>query len=101
MDATIHICRLRYAVIRSSGTNAGKNLLENRVSLAAAMDTNSMVRLSWPYRTPQTQLQSIPAFGQPWANVPGTPTVEGGESSVLRITNSPDVQFFRLLLTPQ
>jgi hypothetical protein len=68
--------------------------------LTAAQDTNGLIRLSWPYRAPQAQLQSIPTFGSPWANFLGTPTVEGGEQSVLRITNSPDSQFFRLVIPP-
>jgi hypothetical protein len=100
-DPGIHISRVRYAVIRPCGTNAGVNLLGGfRVSLAAAQDTNALVRLSWPYRAPQAQLQSIATFGSAWANFAGTPTVEGGEQSVLRITNSPDSQFFRLIIPP-
>ena len=100
MDSQIHISRVRYAVIRPCGTNGNVNLLDSRISLTAARDTNGLIRLSWPYRAPQAQLQSIPTFGSPWANFLGTAAVEGGEQGVLRITNSADSQFFRLVIPP-
>jgi hypothetical protein len=71
-----------------------------KVSLTAAPDTNGLVRLSWPYRAPQVQLQSAASLPPAWSNFAGTPVVEGGEQSVLRITNSPGSQFFRLIIPP-
>ncbi|HVM49178.1 MAG TPA: hypothetical protein VMU04_14195 [Candidatus Acidoferrum sp.] len=99
-NGPLHICRIRYAVIRPCGATAGQNLLSNPVPLAATPDTNGLVRVSWPYRAPQAALQGIPAFGSAWGAVGGTPAVEGGDTSVLRITPGTS-QFYRLNLTPQ
>jgi hypothetical protein len=100
-DSPIHICRVRYSVIRPCGPTAGQNLLSNPVALTAAPDTNNLVRLSWPYRAPQAALQGAPSLGGAWSPFAGTPVVEGGDQSVLRFdpTNSAS-QFFRLTITP-
>jgi hypothetical protein len=102
MSAPIHISRIRYAVVRPCGSTANQNLLSNPVALTAAPDTNSLVRLSWPYRAPQAILQGAATLGGAWSPFAGTPVVEGGEQSVLRFgpTNA-DTQFFRLTITPQ
>jgi hypothetical protein len=101
-DSPIHISRIRYAVIRPCGPTADQNLLSSKVPLAAAPDTNALVRLSWPYQAPQAVLQAAPALGGTWSSFAGTPVVEGGTQSVLRFgpTNANN-QFFRLNLTPQ
>jgi hypothetical protein len=100
-DSPIHISRVRYSVIRPCGPTAGQNLLSNPVALTAAPDTNSLVRLSWPYRAPQAVLQAAPTLGGAWSPFAGTPVVEGGDQSVLRFgpTNAAS-QFFRLTITP-
>jgi hypothetical protein len=102
LGAPIHISRIRYAVVRPCGATAGQNLLRTGVTLTSAPDTNSLVRLSWPYQAPQAFLQSAPAPTGSWGTFSGTPVVEGGERSVLRFgpTNATS-QFFRLSLTPQ
>jgi hypothetical protein len=101
MGAPIHICRVRYAVVRPCGATAGQNLLSNPVALTAAPDTNGLLRLSWPYRAPQAALQGIPALGSPWSAFAGTPVVEGGDTSVLRFSpTNANSQFLRLNLTP-
>jgi hypothetical protein len=101
MGGPIHISRVQYAVIRPCGPTAGVNLLENKVRITSAPETNAMVRLTWPYQAPQAALQGLPAVGANWSNFPGTPVLEGGGLSVLRFspTNSSQ-QFFRLLITP-
>lgn len=97
----VHISRIRYAVIRPCGATAGQNLLSNPVSLAAAPDTNSLVRVSWPYRAPQIFLEGKAAVTGTWSRVSGTPAIEGGEQQVLRLnTGSAPSQFYRLNLTP-
>jgi hypothetical protein len=98
----VHISRIRYAVVRPCGTTAGQNLLINPVQLTAATDTNGLVRLSWPYQAPQAVLQGCSSLPGAWSNVPGTPAVEGGDKSVVRVgTTSANTQFYRLSLTPQ
>ena len=101
-DSPIHICRIRYAVIRPCGATAGQNLLSSKVLVTAGADTNSLLKLSWPYLAPQAVLQSTPALGGAWSPFAVTPVVEGGDHSVVRFgpTNS-NSQFFRLNLTPQ
>jgi hypothetical protein len=104
----IHISRVRYAVIRDCGTNAGVNLLAtNAVPLVSAkmgavMTTDGQTKLSWPYHAPQARLQSVSALGSTWANFPGynpgVATIEGGETRVFFVTNSADSQFFRLII---
>jgi hypothetical protein len=106
----IHITRVRYAVIRDCGTNAGVNLLAtNAVPLVSAnlgvvMTTNGQTKLSWPYHAPQARLQGVSALGSTWANFPGydpgVATIEGGETRVFFATNSADSQFFRLVIPP-
>lgn len=100
-DSPIHISRIRYAVIRPCGATAGQNPLISPVSLASAPDTNSLVRLSWPYQAPQAVVQGAAALGGAWSPFAVAPVVEG-EKAVLRFgpTNA-NSQFFRLTLTPQ
>lgn len=95
----ICISRVRYAVIRHCGPTAGQNLLADPVQLTATLDAGQ-VRLSWPYRAPQAQLQGAPTLGGPWNNVPGAPTVEGGDQSVVRLAPEGSSQFFRVTITP-
>lgn len=107
----IHISRVRYAVIRDCGTNAGVNLLAtNAVRLVSAKMSvvlspdGQTAKLSWPYHAPQARLQGVSALGSTWANVPGydpgVATIEGGETRVFSVTNSAASQFFRLVIPP-
>lgn len=53
LNGKIFVTRLRYAVIRPCGANAGKNLLEafkprTDVNLAVGRTSDGRVRLSWP-----------------------------------------------------
>lgn len=98
----IHISRIRYAVIRDCGTNAGVNLLAtlSHAPMSAALNTNGTTKLSWPYQAPQVLLQSVPTLGSVWANFPAynpaVLAVEGTQTRIFTVTNSADSQFFRL-----
>jgi hypothetical protein len=100
-QAPIYISRVRYAVIRPCGQNAGTNLLSGELPLSARLGADSLTQVSWPYRAPQAVLQSTPALGGTWALFTGTPAFDGGENIVYKFgaTNGP-AQFFRLFLTP-
>jgi hypothetical protein len=99
--APVHISRVRYAVIRPCGPTAGQNLLSTKAPIAAAADTNGLVRVSRPYRAPQAVLESSPTLGGPSAPFAGTPAVEGGTQSVLRFSpTNANSEFFRLTITP-
>jgi hypothetical protein len=96
----ICINRVRYAVVRPCGASAGQNPLLNKVSLTAGAETNALVKLNWPYRAPQARLQGCSSLGGAWSNVPGTPAVEGGDQSVLRLSPTNNSQFYRVTITP-
>jgi len=109
----IHISRVRYAVIRDCGTNAGVNLLAtNAVPLVSAKmgavlsPDGQTTKLSWPYHAPQARLERILGLGDTntWGNQPGydpgVATIEGGETRMFFVTNSADSQFFRLVIPP-
>ncbi|HEY5914074.1 MAG TPA: hypothetical protein VJA21_26090 [Verrucomicrobiae bacterium] len=96
----IYINRVRYAVVRPCGTTAGENPLLNKVVLTAGPETNAMVKVSWPYRAPQAQLEGCPSLGGIWSNVPGIPAVESGDQSVLRLSPTDAGQFYRVTITP-
>jgi hypothetical protein len=100
-DSPIHFSRLRYWVIRPCGPTAGQNPLASKVNLVAAPETNSLVKLSWPYRAPQAVLESSATLNGPWTSVSGTPAIESGEQAVLRLSpaNANNL-FFRLTITP-
>jgi hypothetical protein len=96
-DGSIHISRIRYAVIRPCGPTAGQNLLSSKLPLAAAPETNAMVKVSWPYLAPQSVLQSASALGGTWTTSLLTPTIEGGNQTVIRFSPTNGIsQFFRL-----
>ena len=103
----IHISRVRYAVIRDCGPNAGVNQLApgfTPVRMNAAREEDGLLtKLSWPYQAPQAQLQGVSTLGSAWANDPtfnrGVPTVEGGDTRFFNVTNSSAAsQFFRLII---
>lgn len=106
----IHISRVRYAVIRDCGTNAGVNLLATNAvplvsaKMSAALSPDGQTKLSWPYHAPQARLQGVSTLGSTWANFPGydpgVATIEGGETRMFFVTNSADSQFFRLVIPP-
>jgi hypothetical protein len=97
--APVHISRIRYAVIRPCGPTAGQNPLRSMATLAAAPDTNSLVRVSWPYHAPQAVLETSPTLGGAWNGVGGLPGIEGTQA-VMRLSTSANSQYFRLTLTP-
>jgi len=95
----VAVTRLRYAVIRPCGPNAGKNLLaeckpQTDVSLAANRDATGKVRLSWPASAEGFVLQSVGAIGGTWENVADAPVAEGDR---LTVTVTPTgTRFYRL-----
>jgi hypothetical protein len=109
----IHISRVRYAVIRDCGTNAGVNLLATNVPPLVSAKMNAVLtadgqatKLSWPYHAPQARLErtlnlSNPAWGNQPGYDPGVATIEGGEARVFYVTNSSsDSRFLRLRIPP-
>ncbi len=94
----IHICRVRYAVIRTCGPDAGVNLLDSyRVtSLAMSPDTNGLLRLSWPYQEPQLTVQGCTTLGAPWSTFMGTPILPESENAVVRLSPTNSSALFRL-----
>ena len=111
----IHISRVRYAVIRDCGTNAGVNLLAtNAVPLTSAKmgavlsPDGQTTKVSWPYHAPQARLERVmnlndtnSAWGNQPGYDPGVATIEGGETRVFSVTNSSsDKRFLRLRIPP-
>jgi hypothetical protein len=111
----IHISRVRYAVIRDCGTNAGVNLLATNVpplvsaKMGAVLSPDGQTtKLSWPYHAPQARLERILSLNdtnQTWGNQPfydpGVATIEGGETRVFSVTNSSsNNRFLRLRIPP-
>jgi hypothetical protein len=111
----IHISRVRYAVIRDCGTNAGVNLLATNVpplvsaKMGAVLSPDGQTtKVSWPYHAPQARLERILSLNDTnstWGNQPGydpgVATIEGGEMRVFSVTNSTSAErFFRLRIPP-
>ncbi len=98
----VHVCRVRYAVIRPCGPTAGQNLLETYhvTSLSAAPDTNGLMRLSWPYREPQLTIQGASTLSASWSSFMGTPIPAEGVDAVVRLSPTNNSQFFRLYRPP-
>jgi hypothetical protein len=94
----VHIARVRYAVVRACGPYAGQNQLDTlRVTaLAAAPDTNGLVRLSWPYREPQLTVLGQDTLGGAWTTFAPVPIAAEGEQAIIRLSPTNAVQFFRL-----
>ncbi|HTI72847.1 MAG TPA: hypothetical protein VMF06_22935 [Candidatus Limnocylindria bacterium] len=96
LEDRIYVTRVRYAVIRPCGTNAGKNLLESvKPALHIATEADG-VHLTWPYRAPQGVLESAETLGGGWTTFPNAPAIETPESFGLQLTPGPGTQFFRL-----
>ncbi|MGE3312528.1 MAG: hypothetical protein AB7O66_21380 [Limisphaerales bacterium] len=98
----IAVSRLRYAVIRPCGPNAGKNLLEEckppppppEVPLSVARVAGGQVRLSWPATAVGFVLQSTAALGAAWENVGAAPVAEG---DLLTVSVTPEgTRYYRL-----
>jgi len=101
-NGPLHISRVRYAVIRPCGAEAGENLLSNTVSLSAVPDTDGLLKLSWPAVAPQAVVEAAPTIDGPWTPFTGGTLTFEGENSVLRFDPAnADSQYFRLTLTPQ
>lgn len=100
-NGKIFVTRLRYAVIRPCGPNAGQNLLEAckppppDVTLAVSRTTDGRIRIAWPSSATGFVLQSTAALATTWEPVPDAPVVEGDQSSV---TVTPEgTRFYRLV----
>src|SRR6202008_2403098 len=53
LDARIYVTRLRYAVIRPCGVNAGKNLLDTDRPSMTVTNNGGAFEINWAYRAPQ------------------------------------------------
>ncbi len=94
----VHVCRVRYAVIRPCGPSASQNQLDSYqvTSLSAVPDTNGLMRLTWPYREPQLIIQGATTLPGTWGTFTGTPIPAEGEDAVVRLSPTNNSQFFRL-----
>ncbi len=95
----IFITRLRYAIIRPCGANAGKNLLASYkprtdISLAVSRSPDGRVRIAWPADATGFVLQATPALGGAWTAVPDAPVVDGNQLAVLVTADA--ARFYRL-----
>ena len=101
VQAKIAVTRVRYAVIRPCGPNAGVNLLAEckpvtDVTLAITRTGNDVL-LSWPATAEGFQVQSATTISNPqWAVVNATIEVVGGQN-VAKLPIGTATQFFRLL----
>ncbi|MCC7374156.1 MAG: hypothetical protein IT581_05850 [Verrucomicrobiales bacterium] len=99
-NGKIFITRLRYAVIRPCGPNAGKNLLEEckpksaDVQLGVSRLADGKIRLAWPTAAEGYVLQSTSALGGTWEDVADAPVVDG-ENVTVSVTPSGS-RFYRL-----
>jgi hypothetical protein len=98
----ILVSRLRYAVIRPCGANAGKNPLEEfkpvlPVPLEVAHMPDGRVRLGWASSAAGFVLQSTAALGSAWETVSDAPVVEGDR---LTVTVTPAGNRFYRLMKP-
>lgn len=99
LNGKIFVTRLRYAVIRPCGANAGKNLLaafkpRTDVSLSVGRTADGRVRLSWPANADGFVLQSTAVLGGTWDAVADAPAVEGESLSV--VVPASGSRFYRL-----
>ena len=83
----VAVSRIRYAVIRPCGPNAGKNLLAEckpvtAVALLGTRTVDGKVRLSWPAAAEGFLLQSVGAIGTAWENVADAPAGDGENRTV-------------------
>ncbi len=96
----VFVTRLRYAVIRPCGPNAGRNLLEDckpklaDVRVAVGRTADGRVRLAWPSAAEGYVLQATAALGGTWEAVADAPAVEGDQQVVL--VTPTGTRFFRL-----
>lgn len=97
-DARIYVTRVRYAVIRPCGSNAGRNLLDVEKPLLAIAPDPAGLRLSWPYRAPQNILQAADVLSQPWAAFTNTLAIDDKETNSVKFAPSKNTQFFRLTM---
>jgi hypothetical protein len=100
----IFISRLRYAVIRPCGPNAGVNLLEDCKPppaqdplIAFAREADGSIRLSWPAGSEGFALESTGALGTAWTAVAEIPVMEGND---LVVTVRPTGTTFYRLISP-
>lgn len=97
----VFFSRVRYAVIRSCGPQAGVNLLADvklgstPPVLKARLNPDRALRLSWPAAAAGFHLEESPALapGQ-WSTVTAAPTVEGSDN-VVTLTPA-GTRFYRL-----
>jgi hypothetical protein len=96
----IFVTRLRYAVIRPCGPEAGVNLLEDckpvssGVAVAASRLPDGRIRFAWPSTVEGFALESTGTLGATWEPVTDVPVVEGGEFVVIAAPTS--TRFYRL-----
>ncbi len=98
----IFVSRLRYAVIRPCGPNAGVNLLEDckppaALALAVSRTADGKIHISWPGIAEGAVLESTAALETTWTAVPDAPVVEGDQ---LAVTLGPTTTTFYRLRQP-
>jgi hypothetical protein len=98
-NGQVFITRLRYAVIRPCGPNAGVNKLEGCKPFALQAKKNgAQVEISWPgVAEPGWTLQETSAFETPtvWTDVAATPVLENNRY-VVKLTPT-DAKFYRMV----
>lgn len=102
VNGKIAVSRLRYAVIRPCGPNAGKNPLEpfkpvTEVPLEVARMPDGRVRLAWASSAAGFVLESTAALGSAWEMVSDVPVLEG---NLLTVTVVPSGSRFYRLVKP-
>ncbi len=99
LEGKIFVTRVRYAVIRACGPNMGRNLLESeKPSMTIARDIDGQLKMTWLYKAPQNQIQGINTFGELWAPLQATNTIENSEWNAVLIAPEKTTRFFRLVM---
>lgn len=101
VNGKIFVGRLRYAVIRPCGPNAGQNPLEAfkprvDVPIEVARLPDGRIRLAWDAKAAGFVLQSTATLGTPWENVADAPVVDGERLTVAVPVGTDGARFYRL-----
>lgn len=100
VEDKIFLTRVRYAVIRPCGPNAGKNPLEEckpieSVQLAYVLQPDKSLQLAWPSAATGFVLETSPSLSSPqWQTVAGSPEIIGEVFQM--VVNPAQTAFYRL-----
>jgi len=101
MNRPVYFTRLRYAVIRPCGPNAGVNLLAgckpaDLPVIGISRTADSKIRLAWPTSAAGFSLQeTLSLLPAAWTAVTTAPVVENNENVVIQPINGN--RFYRLM----